>query len=251
MFRKTNYYVVNFVDYLELRLEDEKGKVLNTIDLDILDNKVLDKLQLKYLINKLLADTNTGSNILVRITTGNNIFRVETIKGLKEEEVESYFHYNQNEILPISLEQLVIRCQYWNEQLLVFGIENEIKDLFCQCLQEIGYKNFYITSYISEIISYFSNNNLKNVITIRLDKSSFEIIVLKNSNIDFYKYKIINNQIDIIDSFTKIKLEDDGIYENLIFGNEIYINAEKIKVDQLFSSNFDYKNIDVKNYFGD
>lgn len=252
MFNKRKSYLLNFIDGSILKLENETGEEIFKCEIYKDSNGQVDSDQVEYLLKKTLSTIDSKANLAVRISSANNIFRFEKASGLKETDLENYYTYNIDKILPFNKENFLLKYNYWRENFLVYGIDKNLMNIIANKLASLSFKNIYITTFASEALAYMENNKIRNGLILRLDESSVELIKVLEADIVFYKYKTFNkiNYQKEIESLSKNIQIDDQI-ETLIFGDKNFINEEKDYIDKSFVREFTFRQFSIEKYFGE
>lgn len=252
MFKNRDCYLLNFLDQTNVILQNSRGQEIIKKELYFDDNGQIDLDQLEYLIKKAVETIKPQALLVVRIADSSNVFRFEIAQGLEKKDLENYYAFNLNKLLPFNKENLVIKYDYWRENFVIFGLKKTYVNTIFKKLENLGYKNVFLTCFASEILSYVENEKINSVLAIRADYTSLEIIKIQDKQILFYKYKRF-----FLDSFSKeiqhlaksIAIEESK--EFLIFGDRIFINEYKDLIDKSFGQEFIYTNFNLENYFGD
>lgn len=252
MFNKRKIYLLNYIDGSTLKLENETGEEIFKCEIYKDPSGQIDPDQVEYLLKKTLSTIDSKANLAVRISSANNIFRFEKASGLKETDLDSYYTYNIDKILPFNKENFLLKYNYWRENFLVYGIDKDLINIFSNKLASLFLKNIYITTFASEAIAYIENNKIKNVLILRLDESSLELIKVLEADIVFYKYKTFDqkNYQKEIESLSK-SIQINNQIEALIFGDKNFINEEKDYIDKNFGIEFSFRQFSIENYFGE
>lgn len=252
MFNKIKSYLLNYIDGSMLRLENESGEEIFSCEIYKDSSGQVDPDQLEYLLKKTLSIIDNKVNLAVRISSASNIFRFEKATGLTDSDLDSYYNYNIDKILPFNKENFLLKYNYWRENFLVYGIDKQELNIISNKLTSLSFKNIFITTFASEALSYIENNKIKNALMLRFDRSSWELIKVLGEDIVFYKYKTIDKNMyeQEIENLSKSIKVDDQI-ETLIFADKKFINEYKDSIDKSFGREFLFKQFSINKYFGE
>lgn len=252
MFNKRESYLLSYLDDSILKLENSNGEEIFKCEIYKEDYEPVDYNQVEYLLKKTMANIDIKSNIIIRISSTNNIFRFEKAKGLKEADLENYYYYNIDKILPFSKEKFLLKYDYWRENFLVLGINSDLVNIISNKLISLGYKNIFVTTFPSEVLSHLENNNISDALVIKLEENSLELMKILREDIIFYKYKNINlNALDQEISYLSKTISIDTQLKALVFGDKKIVNKHKDKLDKIFGREFSFEIFDIEKYFGE
>lgn len=252
MFNKRKSYLLNYIDGSALKLENETGEEIFKCEIYKDTSGLVDSDQLEYLLKKTLSTIDSKSNLVVRVSSASNIFRFEKASGLKETDLDSYYTYNIDKIMPFNREGFLLKYNYWRENFLVYGIDKDFISILSKKLTSVSFKNIYITIFASEALAYIENNKIENALILRLAESSLELIKVLEADIVFYKYKTFepSNYQNEIESLSK-SIQINNQIETLIFGDKNFINEQKDYIDKSFGREFTFKQFNIEKYFGE
>lgn len=251
MFNKKESFLLSYLDDSILKLENSDGEEIFKCEIYKEDYEPVDYNQVEYLLKKTMNNIDSKSNIIIRLSSYNNIFRFEKAKGLMEADLENYYHYNIDKILPFSKEKFLLKYDYWRENFLVLGVDKELVNIISNKLISLGFKNIFVTTFPSEVLSHLENKNINDALVIKLEENSLELIEILREDIVFYKYKTVNlNTLDqeLIYLAKTISLESQ--VKALVFGDKKIINRYKDNLDKIFGREFLFEILEIEKYFG-
>lgn len=198
MFFNKDTYILEVTNLNNLQLYNtSNNNVLNKILVDdniASNNEIIDEVQYAYIINKFLSQVNKKNRIVMRLNSTNNIFRFENIYDLDKKEMENYVKYNIDKIIPFGHEDFIIKTNYVNNQLYIYGINKIIHDYLIDVLKSLGLDTLFFTVFISEVVSKIKEFHINSVI-LNLQSNYFEMVTLDDFNITFHKVKDFNLEI--------------------------------------------------------
>lgn len=268
MFSKTqSTYILKINNFksIDLILDDKiiKNEELN--ESIVFNEKIRDPDQLGYIINKILADVNLEDNILIRYASPNNIFRFKEVEGLENNDLEGYVKYNIEDFLPYSLDNIEVKPQLLNNQILLFGIKKNIVNFIENLLSKLGYKKLYFTIFQSEAISFLFNQREEDSIFLDIENDHIEYLIWKNNRVKRFKsFKVLDERLrepevleikvkKLIDKTIKDinELIDINNYTLFITGDVNKVNIWSYNLEKIYGYKNQIHNFDVNSYFGD
>ncbi len=270
MFKKNKNYILTISDFSEIRLEESKEcKIIKReiiSDEIICNGKILDELQLSYLLNKFLSDVDVNDKLLIRNSYSKNLFRIKKVEGITEKDLDGYIKYNLDELLPFSKEHIAIEPQIKDEYITIFGMDKEFIGFIENFIEEMGFNKVFLTMFPSEFITFWKNSQVRDFVFLNIENSFYEYFFIKNE--DFKEYNIIpinDLKLDggvLPDDFQKNQMRNvldrsigfGSSLENLLIygiGDWALINLWNNVIEQSYSNNIIEKPFEISEYFGD
>lgn len=252
MFFKKDIYVLEITNLNNLRLYGYKDKnVISRFVVDeniVKDNEILDDIQYSYIINKFLRDIDNSSRIVLRLNSTENIFRYENVESLSKEEADNYIKYNLDSMLPVNSDGLIIKSNYSESQIFAYGIKENIVDFYLNLFNELGFKNVYVTTFISEVIAIKDQID-KNFIFLNIQQNYVEIVLVEDRKVSLYKSKELINKLD--ESRNILDYKEEWEIKNVLESIDFKITNSKIDKIYIFGNKsifYHWKNIILNEY---
>lgn len=225
-----------------------------------------DQAGFSYSLRKILKFIEKPARLCIRYSSKGNLFRTHRISGLDLDEVESYFAYNKEEIIPSDIDLYSYEISYINDVIYIFAIESKVVDLVDNILNEEKLKKSYLTSLSSELISYFNNQGHEDCIYYNIMSASVEYLGFIDGQVVSYDYLTLDNPIDplgfdlsnedeinIMRKFDRLinnirkqyEAQKDGPYKEYALGNEKILAIYKLYSE----NNIQYRDVFGKEYF--
>lgn len=263
--RKSYILKINNFKSIDLLFDDKVIKSESINDFVIFNENIKDYDQLGYIINKILADVGLEDNILIRYASPDIIFRYKEVNGLEESDLDGYIKYNVQDFLPYSIENIELKAQIINNQILLFGVNREIINFIKNLLLKLEHKNIYFTIFHSEGLSFLFNKKYEDCVLLNIEKDFIEYIIWKNNKVKRYKnFRVLDDKLKDVE-LLEIKIEkllektikdinevvDLNDYKLLLTGDIVQSDMWRYKLKELYGYENQLIKFDINSYFGD